>query len=118
MKPIKLYCFVFILLITAYSIPHPINLTNNTGKIITPNGDGKNDYFEIAYDYDSVINGKIYNINGGIIATMEKDSTAQTFRWYGKDSADSIVASGLYIYQIETSGISNEVKIGLIVVIR
>ena len=83
-------------------------------KIITPNGDHKNDMLIVSYDTDyySSISGKILTLNGSYVADMI-DNTSISFpgsdgamTWNGKESisATESVPSGIYIYQIETEG--------------
>lgn len=89
-------------------------------KIFTPNGDGWNDYVEIQYDnpYDALVNGKIYDIKGRLVARMAKEESKERLTWDGKDINNNPVVGGLYIYQVEVSGPENKVIKGIIVLVR
>ena len=88
-------------------------------KIFTPNHDGWNDYIEIVYDnpYDALVSGKIYDIKGRLVANMKKDQNNERLIWNGKDLNDNPVTGGLYIYQVEVSGLENKVIKGIIILI-
>ncbi|MFC2061145.1 gliding motility-associated C-terminal domain-containing protein [Elusimicrobiota bacterium] len=93
-------------------------------KICTPNGDGWNDYFKVTFanPYDSKVKGKIYDIYGALVADMENkgliSSANVSLVWDGKCSDGSIAADGVYIYQIEISGIENKIINGTVVIAR
>jgi len=91
-------------------------------KIFTPNGDGWNDYLEIQYDnpYDALVNGKIYDIKGRLVANMEKDENGGIERliWNGNGVNNDSVTGGLYIYQVEVSGPENKVIKGTIILVK
>ncbi|PIU83997.1 MAG: hypothetical protein COS68_01095 [Elusimicrobia bacterium CG06_land_8_20_14_3_00_38_11] len=78
-------------------------------KIITPNGDHKNDMLIVSYDNpndESNVSGRILTINGSYIADMlvvNSDPDNPKITWNGKDGS-SVVPSGIYIYQIEVEG--------------
>ncbi len=65
-------------------------------RIITPNGDGKNDFafFGAADGIDFPI--KIYNVAGHEIKTLSSSSQST---WDATDNAGRVVESGVYIYQ-------------------
>lgn len=90
------------------------------GKIFTPNGDGWNDYFEIRYSnpMDSIVNGKIYSVDGELTAYMKKDFINETLRWDGSDLNGNPAHSGIYIYQVEVRGGENLVLNGTIILAR
>ncbi|MDD5688190.1 MAG: gliding motility-associated C-terminal domain-containing protein [Elusimicrobia bacterium] len=78
-------------------------------KIITPNGDHKNDIFIVPYetDYSSQVDGKILTLNGSFVANMlsvDSEGDNPKMIWNGKDSSGKVVPSGIYIYQIEAEG--------------
>jgi len=89
-------------------------------KIFTPNGDGWNDYLEIQYTnpYDALVSGKIYDLKGRLVATMEKDEEKERLIWYGDDLNNNPVTGGLYIYQVEVSGPENKVIKGTIILVK
>jgi len=90
-------------------------------KIITPNGDGYNDFCEFFYDNPGnyAPTGKIFDITGAFVANMKRgpvdSGSSGSLRWDGLDSSGRIVSSGIYIWQIEVGG---KVYNGTIVVAR
>ncbi len=66
-------------------------------KIITPNGDGKNDLADFSGLAEEI---KIFDITGRKIRSI----SAGTGEWDGKDDGGSIVESGVYIYQFKVDG--------------
>jgi len=88
-----------------------------SNKVITPNGDGKNDYVVFTLDNprDSSIVGKIYDLSGAFVADMKPGTQmADTLTWDGKSNG-VVVPRGVYIYQIKAEGKTFN---GTIVVIR
>ncbi|MCX5785346.1 MAG: gliding motility-associated C-terminal domain-containing protein [Elusimicrobia bacterium] len=88
-----------------------------SNKVITPNGDGLNDYVVFTLDnpQDSDISGKIYDLSGAFVADMRPGTQiADTLTWDGK-SGGAVVPRGVYVYQIKTEGKTFN---GTIVVIR
>ncbi|WP_312765391.1 T9SS type B sorting domain-containing protein [Epilithonimonas sp.] len=70
--------------------------------LITPNGDGKNDYF--TFDYSIVKNNyeiTIFTKTGGIILKTKLDDN---FKWNGKDKTGQNLPSDNYWYAITESG--------------
>ncbi len=67
-------------------------------KIITPNGDGKNDFafFEGLEGLDYTIT--IFDVAGRKVKTLTADSLG---KWDGTDESDRIVESGVYLYQFK-----------------
>ncbi|MGG5508247.1 MULTISPECIES: fibronectin type III domain-containing protein [unclassified Myroides] len=66
-------------------------------KGISPNGDGLNDYFDLAnYDVKSL---KIFNRNGGEVYAH---GTGYTVEWMGQDKSGNTLPVGTYFYVIET----------------
>jgi len=98
-------------------------ILNVIPKIITPNGDGVNDYVQITYekpDGDDVsITGKVYDIRGAYVNFMaqgnESSNTSGSLMWDGTYDGSGVVPSGVYIYQIEVGG---KVYNGTVVVAR
>jgi len=90
-------------------------------KIITPNGDGLNDFCEFFYDnpQNFAPAGKIFDITGALVVNMAngplKSDSSGSLRWRGVDASGRIVRSGVYIYQIDAGG---EVYNGTVVVAR
>ncbi|HBA60650.1 MAG TPA: hypothetical protein DCZ92_07495 [Elusimicrobia bacterium] len=88
-----------------------------SNKVITPNGDGRNDYVVFTLDNprDSSITGKIYDLSGAFVADMKPGTQiADTLAWDGKSNG-SVVPRGVYVYQIKAEGKTFN---GTLVVIR
>ncbi len=97
-------------------------------RVITPNGDGKNDVAFFCFDNfsDSGVSGKIYSLLGSEVAsTSPKTSSAgtacnqsgalpQMIRWDGTANG-SRVRSGIYVYRVEAEG---RVFAGTLLVVR
>lgn len=88
-----------------------------SNKVITPNGDGKNDYVVFTLDNpkDSSFSGKIYDLTGALVAEMRPGTqVADTLEWNGK-AGGSAVPRGVYVYQIKAE---EKTFNGTIIVIR
>ncbi|MDO8806674.1 MAG: gliding motility-associated C-terminal domain-containing protein [Elusimicrobiota bacterium] len=88
-----------------------------SNKVITPNGDGLNDYVVFTLDNpkDSSFSGKIYDLTGALVAEMRPGTQiADTLEWNGK-AGGSAVPRGVYVYQIKAE---EKTFNGTIVVIR
>ncbi len=74
-------------------------------RIITPNGDGINDYADFN-GLDS--NVKIFDIRGKKIRTLNPETISiepyVEIRWNGRDDNGDIVESGVYLYQYKYNG--------------
>ena len=97
-------------------------ILNVIPKIITPNGDGVNDYVQIIYEKPAAavsITGKIYDIRGAYVNFMAEgnisSNTSGSLMWDGTYDKGGVVPSGVYIYQIEVGG---KVHNGTVVVAR
>jgi gliding motility-associated-like protein len=88
-------------------------------KIITPNGDGKNDLFWVFYEnpMDDAVQGRIFDVRGAEVADMVHVNGAEEYSltWDGKDGSGRVVPAGIYLYQIESEG---TVYTGSVVVAR
>lgn len=72
-------------------------------KIITPNGDGKNDYAEFMFaGVADNIKIEIFDMTGHRIRTLY--SGVHTQGWDGRDESGDRVESGVYIYQYKFDG--------------
>lgn len=85
------------------------------GRVVTPNGDQKNDFAFFCFDNfsDSGVSGKIYTVLGSEVASMTHvraalpgcaaGTLAQYAYWDG--SAQGVrVRSGVYVYRVEAEG--------------
>ncbi len=76
-----------------------------SNRLITPNGDGKNDAVVFTFDNprDSSVTGKILDLKGARVADMSAGPVSNSLMWDGR-SQGNVVASGVYIYQLEAEG--------------
>lgn len=86
-----------------------------SGRIITPNGDGINDTFAVSLEnpQERLLTGMIFDINGREIAEMQTSANGKTMFWNGRDRTGNSIASGTYIYQIRDE---NSVTNGIVIV--
>jgi len=71
-------------------------------KILTPNGDGKNDFVNFSFgDLNDNIKVEIFDISGHLMRTI---MSASTMQWDGRTDSGEIVESGVYIYQYTVDG--------------
>lgn len=72
-------------------------------KIITPNGDGKNDFAEFLFaGVVDNIKIEIFDMSGHRMRTLY--SAVNTQGWDGRDDSGDVVESGVYIYQYKFEG--------------
>lgn len=92
------------------------DISNITTRVLTPNGDGKNDVMLMIFDNPrrAPVSGKVYDLRGAYVATMAPGLAADTLQWDGKMNGKP-VTSGVYIYQVEGDG---KVFNGTVVVAR
>jgi len=89
-----------------------------SNRIITPNGDGKNDNvaFTFSNPFDSAGSVKIFDMRGHLLTTIPINSgTGNAFAVWDARVNGSVVASGVYIYVLSVEGV---VASGALVVIR
>lgn len=82
------------------------DLSNISGRVVTPNGDGINDLIIFTYDpgpSHAAIRGRIYDMTGSFVADMEPGLVPNTITWNGKMNGRA-VTSGVYVYKIEGDG--------------
>jgi hypothetical protein len=85
------------------------DLSNLTSRVLTPNGDGKNDVVIFTFDNPngSPVEGKIYDMRGAYVADMipgtARGLTAGQLVWDGMMNGKP-VTSGVYVYQVEAEG--------------
>ena len=76
-----------------------------TNRLITPNGDNKNDTMVFVFDnpQDKNVKGKIYDLRGALVGTMKTGPVGNSLIWDAKAGGQP-VPGGVYIYQIEAEG--------------
>ncbi|KAF0127546.1 MAG: hypothetical protein FD189_20 [Elusimicrobia bacterium] len=87
-----------------------------SNRLITPNGDGKNDTMVFVFDdpAGTSVKGTIFDLKGAKVASMTPGPVGNSLVWDPRAEGRS-VPGGVYIYQIESGG---EVFNGTAVVIR
>src|SRR5262245_33519882 len=81
-----------------------ITMTEVAPRIVTPNGDLRNDV--IYFQFDSPLSGlpvesSILDIHGARVSDMALNSNETALLWDGKDAAGQTLPSGIYIYSIK-----------------
>jgi len=86
-------------------------------KIITPNGDNRNDRFFIRFTnpYDNEIQAAVYSLRGTKIAVLPIAATEDYFYWDGTDTSGNTVDAGAYLFQVSGEG---EIFNGVVIVAR
>ncbi|MDE2489214.1 MAG: hypothetical protein KGM24_00090 [Elusimicrobia bacterium] len=82
------------------------DVSNLSGRVITPNGDGRNDVAIFTYDpgpENVVPAGRVYDLRGAYVADMTPGLVANTLTWDGKMNGTP-VHSGVYVYRITGGG--------------
>lgn len=76
-----------------------------SNRLITPNGDGKNDSMVFVFDnpVDVSVKGIIYDLKGARVAKMVPGPISNSLVWDAKAGGQT-VPGGVYIYQIESAG--------------
>ena len=92
------------------------DVTGISHRVITPNGDTRNDVLIIRFDNprDSRVRGRIFDLIGAYVADMEQKQNPHRIEWDGK-AGGKPVKSGVYIFVLESE--SRRFK-GAVVVIR
>jgi hypothetical protein len=87
-----------------------------SNRLITPNGDGKNDTMVFIFDnpQGTQVKGRLFDLRGAVVASMRPGPVANSLAWDAK-SGGQIVPGGVYVYQIEADG---TVYNGTVVVVR
>ncbi len=101
----------------AASAPQAFSFTGPRNRIITPNGDGKNDVavFEFSNPTFAEVTGRVYDTRGNLVASLAPGMLAgETLYWDGK-SGGRAVPGGVYIYVIEAQ---TQVVRGTVLVVR
>jgi len=85
-----------------------------TNRVLTPNGDGKNDSctFQFANPRDSAGTIKIYDLRGHEVASIAINSGDTSEKWDGR-SGGQVVSTGVYVYviRIEDAAVSGTVVV-------
>lgn len=82
------------------------DLSNISGRVVTPNGDGLNDHIIFSYDpgpRNVQARGRIYDMTGAFVADMTPGLVPNTVVWNGKMNGRP-ASSGVYVYKIEGDG--------------
>ncbi|TBR16953.1 hypothetical protein EPO15_18065 [bacterium] len=81
------------------------DISNITTRVVTPNGDGKNDVMLMLFDNPNhvAVSGKIYDLRGAFVAEMTAGLAADSLQWDGKMNGKA-VTSGVYVYQVQGDG--------------
>ncbi|RLD16049.1 MAG: hypothetical protein DRI36_06240 [Caldiserica bacterium] len=89
-------------------------------EVITPNDDGKNDILVFVYDTADAIevSGKVFDILGRKVGSFKKLTNVPSPYKYGIYWDAEGVLSGIYVYQIEISGIINRIINGIVIVAK
>jgi gliding motility-associated-like protein len=92
------------------------SFTGVSNRIITPNGDGRNDNvaFQFSNSRDAAGTIKIYDLRGHILTTLAINP-GDTSEYWDARVAGALVTSGVYIYVINVDGV---VVSGTVVVVR
>jgi gliding motility-associated-like protein len=79
--------------------------TSVSNRIITPNGDDKNDEIVIQVENPSFseVTGQVFDLRGHHVANMITSSDLQSLQWDGRAN-NVVVNGGVYIYVIESEG--------------
>jgi len=95
-----------------------LSLTDVKPRVITPNGDSKND--AVYFQFDGALSGLpvesgVYDINGAKIGSLVFNEDETALLWDGKDEQGKVVPSGIYVYSIK---IGKNMATGTVVVAR
>ncbi len=82
------------------------DVSNISGRVITPNGDGINDVVIFTYDpgpRNEPVSGRIFDVTGSYVADMAPGQVPNTLVWNGRANG-RVVGGGAYIYRITGGG--------------
>ncbi len=98
------------------TLPLGYKFNGVSNKVITPNGDGRNDNVAFRFDNPADIAGsvKIYDARGHLIATLNINP-GDTKEVWDATSGGATVPTGVYIYVITVAGSTSS---GAVAVIR
>lgn len=91
-------------------------LVSISNRILTPNGDGRNDLITFVFDNpaDLAVSGTVYTVRGALIASMTPGPLPNTLTWNGRANG-ALVPIGVYVYSLRTE---QRIMTGTLVVIR
>ena len=98
-------------LISEGTIPETIADLRIEPPILTPNGDGRNDYAQISFTLFGVLDARIditfYNLSGEPVrqlkALHQKAGLNAALAWDGRDASGELVSPGLYLCAVKTA---------------
>ncbi|UPT72565.1 MAG: gliding motility-associated C-terminal domain-containing protein [Elusimicrobiota bacterium] len=82
------------------------DVSNISGRALTPNGDGLNDSIIFTYDpgpRNETATGRIYDVLGSHVADMVPGRVPNTLTWDGRSNG-RVVGGGAYVYRIQGGG--------------
>ncbi|MBI3565919.1 MAG: gliding motility-associated C-terminal domain-containing protein [Elusimicrobia bacterium] len=82
------------------------DVSNLASRVITPNGDGRNDTLIFSYDpgpKNVVPVGKVFDLQGAFVADMTSGLVPNTLTWDGRMNG-APVRGGVYVYRITGDG--------------
>lgn len=84
------------------------SLTSVRPRIVTPNGDGRNDmvFFFFNNPRQSSVRLRIVNVNGRRVADVSRQgpSAGSSLAWDGRDAGGGAAPAGVYVYILEAEG--------------
>lgn len=106
-KKFSAQAFIFLITFQLFSI---------SNRILTPNGDGRNDIvtFVLNNPADVAVTGKVYSLRGIFLGAMAPGKKSGTLFWDGR-AYGAKVPTGVYIYRLQGE---KRVITGSLVVIR
>jgi hypothetical protein len=125
--PAETVAFVFATLLIAFATVPTISGEENLSgiileevrpKVITPNGDLRNDV--VFFQFDTSVAGlpieaDIRDIRGARISGMEMNTDEDALTWDGRDDDGRVMPSGIYLYSIK---IGQSMATGTVIVAR
>ena len=123
-------CILALLAVAAFTQTGSFRFFGPLSRVITPNGDGRNDLGIFCFDdpADSDVSGAVYTLLGSEVAAMGPrvnlagcptpslggSSQPNAVTWDGRSNGE-VVSSGVYVYRITAEGQTHS---GTVVVVR